>query len=214
MCLAARNRGLADVCSRPIPIGRARSRSSSLTSSSSQPSSSCPSSFHPSSWPWINHLLDLLEWMWWIVPIPPGRSRRPRSVRPTTRRHLAPECAVTSCTQREAPCVPGSGISQGLLSYRAANMCFVWWRKSRRGAGRVWRTLWRRVLTVKIVGTWEELDQHLAAKTWITRSCPLPWDVRKLDDRRSLRDAGVSVSRSVPGARSPGCARRGSCSRR
>ena len=27
----------------------------------------------------------------------------------------------------------------------------------------VWRTLWTRVLTVKIVGTWEELDQHLAA---------------------------------------------------
>src|SRR5947208_15654920 len=48
-------------------------------------------------------------------------------------------------------------------------------------AGSVWRTLWRRDLTVKIVGTWTGRDQHLAVKTWITRSCPLPCDVRKLE---------------------------------
>ena len=212
--MRGRNRGLADVCSRPIPIGRARSRSSSFTSSSSQPSSSCPSSFHPSSWPWNNHLLDLRDTLRRILRTPPGRSRRPRSMRSALRRHRAPECSMTPCKLDQAPCVPVSGDGSRPPSYLAVKMWIVEEKYSGRGARGVWRTLWRRGLTVKIVGTWAGRHQHLAVNTWSTRSCPLPCDVRKLDGPRPLRFAGASAFRSVPGARCRGFARPGSCSRR
>lgn len=184
-----------------------------LTSSSSQPSSSCPSSFHPSSWPWNNHLLDLLDTLWRIIRTPPGRSRRPRSMRSALRRHGAPECSMTPCNPDEAACVPSSDEWKRSVRYLAAKKWFVDANESDRHARAVWRTLWRRGLTVKFVGTWAGPDQHLAVKTWVARSCPLPCDVRKLDGPRPLRFAGAAASRSSPGARCRGFARRGSCSR-
>jgi hypothetical protein len=91
------NRGLADVCSRPIPKD-VPGPDRLPTSSSSRPSSSCPSSFHPSSVPWSNHLLDVNEPDAADPIDPPGHSRRPHSARPTGRRDGAPELSMTPCT--------------------------------------------------------------------------------------------------------------------
>jgi len=95
------------------------------TSSSSRPSSSCPSSFRPSSSPWNNHLLDLLDTMRRIHRTPPGRSRRPRSMRSALRRHGAPECSVTPCKLDEAPCVPSYWKWRRSALYLAVKMWIV-----------------------------------------------------------------------------------------
>ena len=104
--LRARKRGLADVCSRPIPIGRARSRSSCLLLllRSLLLRALLLSALLLGHGPITSSIC--LEWMWRILRTPPGRSRRPRSMRPTTRRHCAPECAVTPRRRSDAACVP------------------------------------------------------------------------------------------------------------